>query len=438
VVEPKKRHSLTLPSGLRVPYVAPLSRRQWLSGISAAFAYAAIGDLIPLARMSQVCAAQPYQGFGAGVTGGAGSSTFHVTTLSGSVGTAGSLPNIMFQGGAGPRSNAIIVFDISGVISPGADADIHAMNNVTIDGLTAPGAGVTVDLTNRTRFFNFEDNCHNIILRGFRIRRTSFTSGGSGLNDCISWTGDVTPSTGLILDQMSLYDAADGCLDVTRLSRDVTVQWSIIRRRRANTSGFTQAFEAGASLIGWSGYNVTFHHSMLSSWERNPTCDKLDDGHGTAPSAATSADVRCCLIGPWADPANSGRGIGYGSQAYGNAKMNCVKNYYTSETHASNAIVLNASGSGGQAYTNGNVSQQGANINGVGNVGTPFTAPSITEHDALTSAAYCLSCAGCRVGGLDSEDQAFINGFTIPGLPNVSCGGGAPNVPIAPLNLTLT
>jgi hypothetical protein len=443
--EPQKRHWFTLPSGRRVPYVAPISRRAWLSGISAALAYAAVGDSIPLLQMCRASAAQPYEGFGSSVTGGAGKPVFHVTTLSGSISASGGLHNILFQGGAGARSNCIIVFDVGGTIVP-ADSDIRNMSNVTIDGGTAPGPGITIDLSSLSRYFNFEDNCHNVILTKFRIKNTGLNSGGgTGVNDCVSWTGDITPSTGLVLDQMSLVDPADGCIDVTRLSRDVTVQWCILRRRRANTGGFTQAFEAGQSIVGWSGYQVSFHHNIFSGWERNPNCDKQDDGHGTAPAAATSVDFRNNLVWNWADPANPSHGMGYGTQAYGGGKLNAVNNYYHSDTRPANAIVRNGSSpGGGSIYANGNVSLEGINPNvwnsgnngdnPVSDAGSPFTAPVITQHDALTAAAYARTCAGCRVGGLDASDQAFIATITgIPGLPPVSCGGSiAPSAPLQP------
>jgi hypothetical protein len=71
-------------------------------------------------------------GFGAGATGGAGGSTYHVTNLNDS--GAGSFRDAVSSSGR------IVVFDVGGYIN--LSSPVSVKSNITIEGNTAPGQGI--------------------------------------------------------------------------------------------------------------------------------------------------------------------------------------------------------------------------------------------------------------------------------------------------------
>lgn len=77
------------------------------------------------------------EGFGSSVTGGAGGTTYTVTSLEWDAEVEGTLPWALAQ--AGPR---IIQFAVNGVIEPPARFTIP--NDTTLDGSTAPEPGVCI------------------------------------------------------------------------------------------------------------------------------------------------------------------------------------------------------------------------------------------------------------------------------------------------------
>src|SRR5579884_3755010 len=123
---------------------SPLRKSLWKRGrFYAMFALlvlivsAAIGSLanIPRAHSASPALAFPGAvGFGSSATGGSGGTVYHVTNLNDS--GSGSFRDAVSTG------HRIIEFDVSGYIK--LSSAVSVASNLTIDGLSAPGAGIGI------------------------------------------------------------------------------------------------------------------------------------------------------------------------------------------------------------------------------------------------------------------------------------------------------
>jgi len=182
-------------------------------------------------------AATAYQGFGHKATGGAGGRTITVTTLARD-GPGSFLAALKAKG---PR---IIVFRVSGTIN--VNGAIVSPADVTVDGTTAPGEGITIRGGLHINHYKRGGGGRNIIFRGLRFR---------GGNDSLG----LNHTRDVVLDHCSFGPAADGALDIVSESRDITVSWCIF-------SGTKKA-----NLVGYGAHNISVHHSIYYDCaSRNP------------------------------------------------------------------------------------------------------------------------------------------------------------------------
>jgi Right handed beta helix region len=279
-----------------------------------------------------------------------------------------------------------VEFAVGGTISLSSNLLVKGAN-VTIDGLTAPSPGIT--LQNRTLVMQGSSGAGNVVVRGIRVRSTS--------DDAIR----VYTASNVVIDRVSASGAGDGAIDVTENSRDVAIQWSIL----GNGPGFT-------SLVGYEASRVTVHHNLyFNGANRNPYCGRNSSGSvengwsGTTLAPEVVCDVRNNLVWNY-------KTHGTAVRAY--ATANVVNNYYyTAESSTAARGIYIAEG--GVAYTSGNYSKNGWNLNANGNRSTPFSAVAPSTTDAVTAAEEVLAKAGARCAkfGLDSTDQNYVGQISI-------------------------
>jgi len=195
----------------------------------------------------------PPEGFGASAKGGEGGRTIVVTTLADS--GPGSLRDAL--GAQGPR---VVVFAVEGTIA--LQSRLRCTNgNITIDGATAPGKGITL----LNHGIQFRGDCDDIIVRNLRIRVT--TGGDQG--DCLLFWGTQGGTVERVLvDHCSLMWATDEVVNTWGQARDITVQWTLIAEAQLpHTKGW---------LSGVGSDRVTIHHCLFAqNGDRNP---KLEGG----------------------------------------------------------------------------------------------------------------------------------------------------------------
>lgn len=324
-----------------------------------------------------------YEGFGRNTTGGAGKTVYRVTNLNDS--GSGSLRDALSQG------NRCVVFDVGGTISLSSNVLVRGAN-VTIDGLTAPSPGIT--LKNRTLVMQGSSGAGNVVVRGIRHRAAPLGE------DAIR----IYNAANVVIDRVSVSGFGDGAIDVTENARDVTIQYSILGNGNPDHNF--------PSLVGYDATRITLHHNLYHNGDnRNPYCGRNSSGSasngwsGTTLAPEIVCDVRNNLIWNYATHGTAVR-------AYGTA--NVVNNYYyTKESMTASRTIYIAEG--GVAYTSGNYSKNGWNVNGNGNRSTPYSAISPTTTDALTAARDVLAKAGARGPrfGLDSADQNYIGQISL-------------------------
>lgn len=177
-------------------------------------------------------------GFGANATGGTGGSVYHVTNLNDS-GT-GSFRDAVSSG------HRIVVFDVSGYVS--LASAVSVTSNLTIDGTTAPGAGIGI----MAREVSFAGSSNDIV-RNIRFRQGDLDpdSGKSSLS--------LHAASDMIFDHVSVEFGQWDNVDSTGAS-NITVQNSIV----ADPIG--QRFGAHTD----TGPYTWYHDLFANDHNRNP------------------------------------------------------------------------------------------------------------------------------------------------------------------------
>ncbi|MBD3348449.1 MAG: hypothetical protein GF400_04540 [Candidatus Eisenbacteria bacterium] len=303
---------------------------------------------------------RPLEGYGADTPGGAGGTTYQVTSLSDS--GPGSLRDAL------SGSNRMVTFSVAGTIE--LESTIRVSGSfITIDGTTAPDPGITITAahTGVTNALLDLKECHDIIVRNIRICDAPDTNIGDNMR---IWDD----SYNIVVDHCSIRRGADGCLDISDRAHDITIQWCIIAETVKN------------SLVRTDVYNLSFHHNLyVSGDERNP---QLDD--------ADNVDMVNNVICDWAG--------NYGTRVRNGASVNLVKNYYlaTDRSDESDAIVIDGTAEGVYMESNVLPSSCGA----YGTTGARYPAPAVTEMGPMEALDAVMSEAGAWPR--DAEDESYI------------------------------
>jgi pectate lyase len=233
------------------------------------------------------------EGWGRFSKGGRGGTVLKVTNLNDN--GPGSFREAVTA--AGPR---IVVFDVSGTIDLTSPLQI---NNpyLTIAGQTAPGDGICLK-----RFSLRIRHCHDIIIRGIRIR-PGIESGLKGSDiDVI----DLDSSENVIVDHCAFSWSTDEGVNTWHGAKFITVQWCVMSEP-LDHSIHEKGEHGYCASIG--GYKASFHHNLLANGAgRNPSIA------GNNQSPTVMLDFRNCVISNWGHRSCDGKPL----------SINLVNNYY--------------------------------------------------------------------------------------------------------------
>jgi pectate lyase len=311
-----------------------------------------------------------------------------VTTLND--GGRGSLREALRHG------NRTVVFDVAGEIRLSTHLYVGGPF-VTIDGSSAPPPGIT--LRGHGLIIRGNRGAHDVIVRGLRVRDAAI----DGIQIAYG-------AYNVVIDHVSVAGSADGNIDITAGSRDVTVSWSIIGNNKKSM------------LIKYNPSRITLHHNVLvGSLERNPQVRIDDTERGTATD--TTADIRNNLVANW----HSGQGalIWYGPWA------NVVNNVFASGKQRGALRVESA-----RAYVAGNVFTDEIDVNRLGTESAAFPAPAVDTQDACAAAQLTLAGAGVRP--LDALDHQLLASIAVPLCPAIPAvaSAAAPGLVVTPRSVT--
>ena len=300
------------------------------------------------------------EGFGASTQGGAGGSSYVVTSL------ADSGPGTFRD--AVSSSDRTVTFAVEGIVELESTIRI-VTDNLTIDGSTAPGSGVTITAAHEgvTGALLEIRGCHDIILRHVRIADAPDAQAGDNLR---IWDGAYN----VVVDHCSFRRAGDGNIDICVDAHDITIQWSILADTVKN------------SLIRTGLRNISIHHNLfIRGDERNP---QLDD--------AASVDIVNNVIAHWS--------TNYGMRIRNGASANIVKNVFLAGpgSDTGNAVVIE--GDAGPVYMEGNALPSSCQTDGTAADRLP--APPVTEASADEALEDVTGGAGARP--LDQDDRDYI------------------------------
>ena len=350
-------------------------------------AAAAVTIAIGLAGCASAIAGQ---GFGASTAGGANGAIVRVTNLADS--GPGSLRAALSGG------NRTVVFEVAGTIALATEITIKS-SFVTVDGLSAPPPGITIENAGLI----VRGPGHDIVIRGLRIR--------DARQDGI-WVTDAAYN--VLIEHVSVHNAFDGNIDITRDgTRDVTVAWSVL----AEPAG-----EEKNMLIAFLPTRVSLHHNLfIAARQRNPQVT-YDDSDARRQDTETTLDMRNNLVWNWRS--------GYGARIRYGARANIVNNYFAAAGGDARDALVVCQGftndsqcyddptNRARAFVSGNVSAEGVDIDAEGTEAAPFAAAAVDTDDARTAACAVLAAAGVRP--LDALDQSYL------ATVKLSCGSVPP------------
>jgi pectate lyase len=318
----------------------------------AAFLVAMLWSFVPISWPKIVEAADTiYEGFGTTTPGGSGGTIVQVTNLNDS--GPGSLRNAVSQ------SNRTIVFKVGGTIELQSRLELRGKSLITIDGSTAPAPGIT--LKGHALYIR---NSHDIIVTHIRVR--------DSVSDGITlWDG----SYNVVIDHCSVTNSADGNIDITEDTRDVTVSWSIIGDTRPDWFSRKTKGMLIANFDKPPVSNISLHHNLfINEFQRSPQI-----------STAGLFDIRNNVIWDWG---------AYGIRIRDGAWGNIINNVFFKNTssNAEDAVVLDSSS--GPVHVSGNLGPGARNVNVLSTAVAEFAVAPVSTDAASDVEQEVLSGAG--------------------------------------------
>lgn len=196
------------------------------------------------------------EGFGARSRGGRGGKVIKVTNLNAK--GPGSL-----QWACGQEGAKIIVFDVSGVISPSANRKGRRFiyvdtSNTTIAGQTAPGAGITINGVLSSERGHGRERVSDLVMRFLRVRPNA-----TGRGNLRTIEGSNTEN--MILDHISGSWNVDVCFEMFANNDNITIQWCAIEESDVQLESGSEPHNFAAHL-GYGGpRHITFHHNLMAN-----------------------------------------------------------------------------------------------------------------------------------------------------------------------------
>ena len=317
-------------------------------------------------------------GFASAATGGAGTGTIRVTTVS-----------QFLTAIAG--SNRIIS------MAPGT-YNLTAITYVRGDNVTIEGDAIAPGVTITGYPIWVADGATNVILRNLR-HRGGLDVGESG--DCFVASNG---SSLLAFVNLSASGYSDEGLDSWTDNHDITWQDCIVGPGRNPAHNF-------AHLIGNHSYNLSIFRTLYhSTMYRNPAVGWDDNTSALSPQAIVG-DVGNVIAWNYTAPVGS---TAYGTSIYYGAKANVRNSLYKGGTRAGEAVDVML---GAQMFQSGNLSRDNKTIR-ASNVGSAFPVPTaavlpllpVQADNGAALIAAIKANAGCRP--LDAEDTAALAALT--------------------------
>ncbi len=322
--------------------------------------------------------------YGFGVTkGGEGGKVITVTSLADS--GPGSLRDALAKADA-QGGNATIQFGVGGAINLKSTLNVQSPN-VTIDGFSAPGNGITIHGDNVNQA-TIHVKTHDVIIQNLAVR-----NGYDLIRIQPATNGDKDSVHHIVLDHVSLTNSKDGAVDITQGAHDVTVQWSYIAG--SGTPG--QSGGGGASLVKYGTTNVSF---LNNYFDKNLRRTMLADN--------AFVDFRNNIVKDWQQ---------MGTQFVHGGSGNAVGNTYIMNPGAITGDNVSKSLYG---YTSPGTVHFSDNAyigtrpyaTGQSTSSTPLSAPAVPTRSASDAAKWVLSYAGKFTGERDEVDLKYMS------LPN--------------------
>ncbi len=169
------------------------------------------------------------------------------------------------QKGIESAMNRIVVFDTAGTIIVDSELRI-TVNNLTIDGATAPEPGITIKKSAlMMTILSIVKSAENVIIRHLRLQGWWDPGDGNEGNVPGTMYFDGTNINRVVLDHITTRNAYDSGLDIWGAVRDVTIQYCLI----AN-SYHPQTISHYPSPF-YTRRNISIHHCIYAhNYERNP------------------------------------------------------------------------------------------------------------------------------------------------------------------------
>jgi len=201
------------------------------------------------------------EGFGSKTRGGEGNPVYHVTSLKDD-GSFGTLRDALSEG------NRYIMFDTAGTIVIGEDLNVGG-SHVTIDGLSAPSPGITLQKSEVKIVALNIRGVSDIIIRYLRVRGLMDQQADLGLNHAGTIAISSSPSSAvrnIVIDHVTTRNAVDSGLDIWGEIRNVTIQYCLIAY-----SYHPQTISHYGGKEFKKRRNLSIHHNVYArNNERNP------------------------------------------------------------------------------------------------------------------------------------------------------------------------